>query len=109
VLRERWSSPPALPRACCTACSLSACVAPSASLRVQGLCCLIGETSDAGLDIVCVVEGFATGASVHEATGHTVAVAFHAGIRAKRGRARMEEDGRRRVAAINPALLDSRE
>jgi len=38
VLRELWSTPPAIPRACCTACSLSACVAPSASSRVQGLC-----------------------------------------------------------------------
>ncbi len=46
---------------------------------------------------------------MHEATGHTVAVAFHTGKLAKRGRARMEEDGRRRVAAINPALLDNRE
>ena len=27
-------------------------------------------------------------------------------ILAERGRARMEEDGRRRVVAINPALLD---
>jgi putative DNA primase/helicase len=32
-----------------------------------------------GLEIVCVAEGFATGASIHEATGHRVAVAFHAG------------------------------
>ncbi len=30
-------------------------------------------------DVVCVAEGFATGASVREATGHAVAVAFHAG------------------------------
>ena len=30
-------------------------------------------------------------------------------ILAERGRARMEEDGRRRVVAINPALLDGRE
>jgi len=28
---------------------------------------------------ICVVEGFATGATVHEATGHAVAVAFSAG------------------------------
>ena len=55
--------------------------------RVQGMYYLIGEqaddacgeSSDAGRDVVCVVEGFATGASVHEAAGHTVAVAFHAG------------------------------
>ena len=30
-------------------------------------------------DILCVCEGFATGASVHEVTGHAVAVAFNAG------------------------------
>lgn len=30
-------------------------------------------------------------------------------ILAERGRARMEEDGRRRVVAINPALLASRD
>lgn len=55
--------------------------------RVQGLYCPIGSPGDEGRgephvaarDVVCVVEGFATGASVHEATGHAVAVAFHAG------------------------------
>lgn len=54
--------------------------------RVQGLYCPIGSPGDEGRgephvaarDVVCVVEGFATGASVHEATGHVVAVAFHA-------------------------------
>lgn len=30
-------------------------------------------------DVLCVAEGFATGASVHEATGYAVAVAFDAG------------------------------
>jgi putative DNA primase/helicase len=30
-------------------------------------------------DVLCVAEGFATAASVHEATGHAVAVAFDAG------------------------------
>lgn len=58
-----------------------------AGARVQGLCCLLdtpgddacGESRAAALDVVCVVEGFATGASVRQATGHTVAVAFHAG------------------------------
>lgn len=30
-------------------------------------------------DILCVCEGFATGASVHEVTGHAVVVAFNAG------------------------------
>ena len=32
-----------------------------------------------GATALCVVEGFATGATVHEATGHPVAVAFNAG------------------------------
>lgn len=32
-----------------------------------------------GDDTICLVEGYATGASVHEATGHTVIVAFDAG------------------------------
>jgi len=35
----------------------------------------IGKLSDT----ICLVEGFATGASIHEATGHGVAVAFSAG------------------------------
>lgn len=30
-------------------------------------------------DVVCICEGFATGASIHEATGYAVAVAFDAG------------------------------
>lgn len=30
-------------------------------------------------DVLCIAEGFATGASIHEATGHAVAVAFNAG------------------------------
>lgn len=29
--------------------------------------------------VICIAEGYATGASVHEATGHAVAVAFNAG------------------------------
>jgi phage/plasmid primase-like uncharacterized protein len=37
----------------------------------------IGTTKDA--KSLCIVEGFATGASVHEATDHPVAVAFNAG------------------------------
>lgn len=43
--------------------------------RVKGCYHAIGKP--AGLLIVC--EGYATGASVHEATGHAVAVAFNAG------------------------------
>jgi putative DNA primase/helicase len=55
--------------------------------RVHGLYCLLGSPGNEGRgephvaarDVVCVVEGFATGASVHEAIGPAVAVAFHAG------------------------------
>ena len=43
--------------------------------RVKGCYHLIGNPS--GALIVC--EGYATGASIHEATGHAVAVAFNAG------------------------------
>lgn len=43
--------------------------------RVKGCYHAIGKP--AGLLIVC--EGYATGASIHEATGHAVAVAFNAG------------------------------
>lgn len=48
---------------------------------VQGHYFQIGEAGAASeeLEIVCVAEGFATGASIHEATRHPVAVAFHAG------------------------------
>jgi len=31
------------------------------------------------VDVLCIAEGFATGASIHEATGYAVAVAFNAG------------------------------
>ena len=43
--------------------------------RVRGGYFVIGNGDDA----LCIAEGFATGASIHEATGHTVAVAFNAG------------------------------
>ena len=43
--------------------------------RVKG--CYFGIGKPDGLLIVC--EGFATGASIHECTGHAVAVAFNAG------------------------------
>ena len=56
---------------------------------VQGHCFQIGDTGDSGASIerICVVEGFATGASVHAATGYPVAVAFHAGNMAAVARA----------------------
>lgn len=43
--------------------------------RVKGCCYPIGKLQ--GVFVVC--EGYATGASIHEATGHAVAVAFNAG------------------------------
>ena len=45
--------------------------------EVKGGYCATGNTS--GAKALCIVEGFATGATVHEATGHPVAVAFNAG------------------------------
>jgi phage/plasmid primase-like uncharacterized protein len=43
--------------------------------RVNGCYHSIGKPGDT----ICVAEGYATGASVHEATGHAVAIAFDAG------------------------------
>jgi putative DNA primase/helicase len=43
--------------------------------RVAGLYSLIGVAGN----VVCVAEGYATGASIHAATGYAVAVAFNAG------------------------------
>jgi putative DNA primase/helicase len=45
--------------------------------QVRGCYHVIGSTKDA--KVLCIVEGAATGASVHMATGHPVAVAFNAG------------------------------
>ncbi len=42
--------------------------------RVRGHFYSIGKLGD----VLCIAEGFATGATVHEATGHAVAVAFNA-------------------------------
>jgi putative DNA primase/helicase len=51
--------------------------------RKSGLWHLLGEVaapvSEGGAPVVLVAEGYATGASLHEATGHAVAVAFDAG------------------------------
>lgn len=44
--------------------------------RVEGCYCAIG---DVPRDVLCIAEGYATGASIHAATGHAVAVAFNAG------------------------------
>lgn len=45
--------------------------------KMSGCYCSIGTT--VGAEMICVVEGFATGATIHAATGHPVAVAFNAG------------------------------
>jgi putative DNA primase/helicase len=45
--------------------------------RRKGLFHLIGQPQEAGPLVIC--EGYATGASIHEATGYPVAVAFDAG------------------------------
>ncbi len=47
--------------------------------RVAGLFCGIGDVGNTTAGVICVAEGYATGASIHLATGHPVAVAFHAG------------------------------
>lgn len=49
-----------------------------AGLAKQGNFHVIGP-APAGDQVVVIVEGYATGASIHEATGHTVVVAFDAG------------------------------
>ena len=43
--------------------------------RTRGCYFVIGTPES----VVCLAEGYATGASIHEATGHAVAVAFNAG------------------------------
>lgn len=45
--------------------------------RVAGCYCAIGDPK--GAVALCIAEGFATGATIHEATGYPVAVAFNAG------------------------------
>jgi len=45
--------------------------------KVQGCYFSIGSPKDSVA--LCIVEGFATGATIHEATGYPVAVAFNAG------------------------------
>jgi len=43
--------------------------------RIGGCCCILGDPQD----VLCIAEGYATAATIHEATGHAVAVAFNAG------------------------------
>ena len=45
--------------------------------RIKGCYFSIGSTKDQ--PAICVAEGFATGATIHEATGYPVAVAFNTG------------------------------
>lgn len=45
--------------------------------RKQGCFCLIGDIADS--DVLCIAEGYATAASIYEATQCAVAVAFDAG------------------------------
>jgi phage/plasmid primase-like uncharacterized protein len=45
--------------------------------RVEGCYFCIGKINEA--QPLCIAEGFATGAAIHEATGYAVAVAFNAG------------------------------
>ncbi|MCP4934778.1 MAG: toprim domain-containing protein, partial [bacterium] len=45
--------------------------------RITGGYFSIGTVKDAGA--ICIAEGFATGATIHQATGHPVAIAFNAG------------------------------
>ena len=45
--------------------------------RVAGCYLSIGDVN--GATALCICEGFATGASIHEATGYPVVVAFNAG------------------------------
>ncbi len=78
--------------------------------RVKG--CYFGIGKPAGLLIVC--EGYATGASIHECTGHAVAVSFNAGnvaavaaaLRAKYGALKIiiaaDDD---HLTAGNPGLM----
>lgn len=48
--------------------------------KAQGSCCFIGDAIDLTRDsIILIVEGWATGASLYEATGHFTIVAFSAG------------------------------
>jgi phage/plasmid primase-like uncharacterized protein len=54
--------------------------------RKAGCWCMLGEPGE----VVCVAEGYATAASVHEAIGHAVAVAFDCGNLAPVARALRE-------------------
>jgi putative DNA primase/helicase len=82
--------------------------------RIKGCYYTIGEPAE----MICIAEGFATGATVHEATGYAVAVAFDCGnlrpvaevIRAKFPAARIviaADDDYRTVG--NPGITKARD
>ena len=43
--------------------------------EIRGGYCIVGTPAQ----VLCIAEGYATGCSIHEATGHAVAIAFNAG------------------------------
>ena len=82
--------------------------------RTRGCYFVIGTPES----VLCVAEGYATGASIHEATGHAVAVAFNAGNLVATAQALLATfPGRRLVVCAdddantegNPGLTKARE
>ena len=76
--RGRLSFPCAMPPASCTRCNSLATDGTKRYLtggRVAGCYFSIGKPGER----ICIAEGYATGASIHEATGCAVAVAFDCG------------------------------
>lgn len=97
--RAHWSCRSATLRASCTVCNLSARAVPSDSW-------LRGEASANDTDRVPTRRIYQFGPhGARDSRDLRAALA----ILAERGRARMEEDGRRRAVAINPALLAARQ
>jgi putative DNA primase/helicase len=43
--------------------------------EIKGGCCILGSPAE----VICIAGGYATGCTIHEATGHAVVVAFNAG------------------------------
>ena len=59
--------------------------------RIQGLCCWVGTLADLTQDdesTLCVAEGFATSASLHQAAGHPVVICLPCGQSRPSGRCR---------------------
>ena len=60
--------------------------------KAQGACCFIGDMQPGGIILIC--EGWATGASLYETTGHFTIVAFSAGnLKAVAEQARKRHQG----------------